>query len=260
MLIYLLCLFLVTRVLDKECSSFEEGFLSDLKIFSKPIAPAVTGEKKFFKDGGKDSRRSPFLIQNLRLVECSSSENLLSSQLEELEGRLKGSAIYRAQIPPSWIRVPLESDAYLHDTTLPIAIFTFDGIHLTIHNFPTQKIEESVAPDMQAMRWQKQFDSLEAAKNAMTAVAHGGFAGLVFEASGVLKGQRRGVIGMAMQIAPQHYRALSLDPYRERRFRQMRADYTIKAVGPVESLEKHKEEIISFAESFELIDEIPFHS
>ncbi len=39
----------LTRVLDKECSSFERDFLSDLKIFSKPIAKCPTGEKKFSK-------------------------------------------------------------------------------------------------------------------------------------------------------------------------------------------------------------------
>jgi len=36
-----------TRVLDKECSSFEEDFLADLKIFLKPLARALRAKKNF---------------------------------------------------------------------------------------------------------------------------------------------------------------------------------------------------------------------
>lgn len=57
-----------TRVLDKKCSSFERDFLSDLKIFPKPIAMCPTGEEKFLKAGRKDPRMSPFLIQNSRKI------------------------------------------------------------------------------------------------------------------------------------------------------------------------------------------------
>ena len=35
----------MTRVLDKECSLFERDFVSDLKIFSKPLANALRVRK-----------------------------------------------------------------------------------------------------------------------------------------------------------------------------------------------------------------------
>lgn len=53
------------RVLNEECSSIEKDFFSDLKIFPKPIAD-VRGEEKFLKDGSKDPRASPSLIENSR--------------------------------------------------------------------------------------------------------------------------------------------------------------------------------------------------
>jgi len=48
----------LTLVLDKECSSFEEDFLADLKIFLKPLAGGAKGEKKFLKDERKDLQMS----------------------------------------------------------------------------------------------------------------------------------------------------------------------------------------------------------
>jgi hypothetical protein len=39
----------LTRVLDKECSLFEEDFLADLKIFPKPLAIALRARKNFSK-------------------------------------------------------------------------------------------------------------------------------------------------------------------------------------------------------------------
>jgi len=62
-----------------------------------------------------------------------------------------------------------------------------------------------------------------------------------------------------MLIAPEHYQQLQTKepPDIAYRMRQMRSDFTIKAVGWRDALEKHKDEIVMFANSFELIEEIP---
>ena len=75
-----------------------------------------------------------------------------------------------------------------------------------------------------------QFDSTLAETVIISPVAKGGFSGLYFEASGTQDHSETTVLGWCMQIAVEHYRALS---YSETDlYKQMRSDYTLKAVCP----------------------------
>ena len=87
----------------------------------------------------------------------------------------------------------------------------------------------------------------------------GGYSGLYFEATGLIQDKPTKVLGWSIQLAPEHFRALSYVPHKslEHRFRQMRGDVTIKAVGLPHLLQKNRDEIINFARSFQLIDDIP---
>jgi hypothetical protein len=75
--------------------------------------------------------------------------------------------------------------------------------------------------------------------------------------------REEGMLGWAMQLAPEHYatltaaknKALQLEESEE--INQMRADFTIKATGPKPLIKLHKDAINNFARSFELINSIP---
>ncbi len=54
-----------------------------------------------------------------------------------------------------------------------------------------------------------------------------------------------------MQLSPIHFRNLAHSN------RQLRSDYTIKATGAPDSIDRHREDIEQFARSFELIEELP---
>lgn len=200
--------------------------------------------------------RSIFIV--FALSSCSSSENSESATLQTFEGRTPGEAIYQAKVFSDWVPMPNDGEAYISDTTLPIAAFLIgNDIKLTLHNFPTQFIEERVPAQAQVTRWLRQFEQVNKESVNITPFSHGGFSGLLFEASGVIKGEVAAVVAFAMQLATQHYHALSFVPAKEKEFREMRADFTIKATGPIDSLQKKRTEILKFAESFELIKEIP---
>jgi hypothetical protein len=158
-------------------------------------------------------------------------------------GRLSKSAIYQAQVPPHWKHVaPKEQD--LKDTILPIYAFFIgegNGMRVTIHTF-----DQRISPNAQVERWKKQ---LVVDYEEIESYAHGGFGGLRFEAHGSKEGKSHAILGYSMQLTPCLYRVLKNQP-------EKRCDFTIKAVGTEEQLEKYRYEIDAFAESFELIEPI----
>lgn len=160
--------------------------------------------------------------------------------------------IYRARIPAHWQRVDPLPDESLADTTKPLCrllILASEGqIDITIHNFPTDTIDQRIPPQSQVARWQRQLGDRASNTDSIRPFAHGGFVGLFFEADGLL--------AWSLQLAPSHYRTLSLPPASHLN-RQLRADYTIKATGPESALAHHRSDILAFARSFELIAEIP---
>ncbi len=154
---------------------------------------------------------------------------------------------YRAIVPAHWKAVPTTSN--LQDTMLPLIEYQVEGVSITVHNFPSQKMEQRIPAQAQVERWKKQFTYLEPMSIEVTPQAHGGFSGLLFEGEGILDEKRQKMIAWSMLIAPMHYQTLD---HLEKR--QMLADYTIKVVGDVDP---HRDEIFRFANSFELIESIP---
>lgn len=176
-----------------------------------------------------------------------------------LSGRDDGSGgarpvIYRVKAPKAWERHSPSETESIADTTKALGEFLIkendQTIRITIHNFPTDVFENRIPPASQIARWKRQITSIDPASVNIHPIAHGGFAGLYFEAEG--NGIK--VIGWSMQLGVEHYRNL-ISP--QNTYRQLRADYTIKAVGPVELMERHKLAVINFANSFEFIEEIP---
>lgn len=152
--------------------------------------------------------------------------------------------VYRAKVPIGWTR--LDPEGLILDTTQPNVTFLIDeDLKLVVHTFPAKRIP----PLAQIERWKGQ---LSDAQTIVEAAGHGGFAGFFLEAPTVL--------AWSLQLDFEHYQTLSFlasSPAEHEHFKQMQADFTIKVTGPQKQIAKHRDEILLFESSFELIQEIP---
>lgn len=168
-------------------------------------------------------------------------------------------ALYRAKVPSNWIRE--DSDESVLDSRKPICSFRIgdphDPTHLAIHTFTFDSFDQRIPPAAQIARWKRQFDELDLSTLIIDPQAYGGFTGLSLYACGQIKEKETGVLGYSMQLASQHWMILQNDLENNFKLKQMSADYTLKAVGSPSSIARWKDEIELFANSFELIDEVP---
>lgn len=209
--------------------------------------------------------RSICLLLIMLLGGCSQCPESSCVKWEEISGRdepQNGSTVkfpvYRAHVPSNWLREDPPQESSIWDTTKPICefnIFDPEGkIHIAIHNFPSETLEERVPPIAQIVRWKRQLHPLKLESVCVSPQGHGGFCGLCFQGEGMMKNQPVCVLAWTMQLDPMLYQNLQGE---ETLYKQMRADYTIKATGPAALVEKHREALNAFARSFELIQEIP---
>lgn len=167
--------------------------------------------------------------------------------------------LYRAKVPTHWVRKEPFSKDSISDSTLPNCEFFIGkdpSVYFALHTFPTDTFEQRIPAEAQIDRWKRQFEEIDLTSIIITPRALGGFIGLSFYASGTLKGQEHAILSYSMQLAQTHWRTLQSEDLSFKK-RQMASDYTLKAIGSPESLAKYKEEIERFANSFELIEEIP---
>lgn len=189
--------------------------------------------------------------------------------MQEIKGRDydgKRFNVYQARIPNHWIRKDSFPEESLIDTKKSICellIQAADGtvIRIAVHNFPSESIEQRIPPSAQVARWQGQFDILLPEESSIIPQAFSGYSGLKFIGRGQINNEDQIMMGWSLQLNKEHYRALAppVPQSKENLYREMRADVTIKATGRTEAMQQHEEEIISFARSFELIEEIPFN-
>lgn len=199
---------------------------------------------------------------NASTSDAASKKNQPSIRLHEINGR-DHQPLYRIRAPESWIqRDPLPNES-LTDTTKAICEFIIresdEIIRIAIHNFPSEIIQERIPPEQQVFRWKNQFELLIPESSSTIPQAFSGYSGLLFEGIGILKGKSTMMLSWALQLAPEHYQILvhySQMPNEK----SMRADITIKAVGSLPLMKKHREAIIAMGRSFELIEEIPSRS
>ncbi len=194
----------------------------------------------------------------LLLTSCTAgNETDKSWTVHEICGRDEHHAlVYRIKSPKEWKIIHPEKNEDLSDSRKSICEFLIQDqlgdIKITIHNFTSKSIEERIPPLNQIMRWKKQFEELDQESVTITPQSYSGFTGFLFEATGILNGQIQTMICWSMQIAKEHYRVLENE--------QMKADYTIKIVGLKEPVKDKTTEIIKFARSFELINEIGYEN
>lgn len=194
----------------------------------------------------------PYLILFLLCVSCQNSAQ--SPHFNSIYGR-NHQNIYRAQIPEKWKRLDPAFDQDLSNSMLPICSFQIEDILLTVHNFPSNTLEERISPKAQIERWKTQISSTN---YNIEPYAHGGFGGYRLEAHGQKEKKLIALLAVSMQLTPVLYRTLLYPSNLQEthNFPEMRSDYTLKAMGPAEQIEAHREEINAFFDSFELIDPI----
>lgn len=163
--------------------------------------------------------------------------------------------IYRSLVPNNWVRQDTKLTLPVKDTTKPICEFLIkeEGkvVRITIHTFPV-----GIPAEWQVKRWKGQFNSMDPFSFQEKKISQGGFSGLFYESEGILQGFPGKMMAWSMLLAPVYEKLLSQNasPFSQIK----RADYTIKAVGPVDLMNKHKEDLHCFANHFELIDPLPF--
>ncbi|MEM1283446.1 MAG: hypothetical protein AAGG81_07820 [Chlamydiota bacterium] len=173
------------------------------------------------------------------------------------------TSIYQMLVPNNWtLKEPSASESLI-DTKKPIYELIIDEgeqeVRITIHNFPTNSIDERVPPEAQAARWKQQLGGDKIIDAKTIPQSFGGYSGLRFEGIGHIGGEKLMVIGWSMQLSQEHFYALSQEheglTNEERE--QMRGDYTIKVVGSPEKVKNLQESINRFARSFRLMQPIP---
>ncbi|MBA3603423.1 MAG: hypothetical protein H0W50_07235 [Parachlamydiaceae bacterium] len=171
--------------------------------------------------------------------------------------------LYRAITPINWQRKNPSVTESIADSTKPVSEFYIgqhdqEKVSLTVFTFPVENYEQRVPPSAQLKRWKRQFEEFNPTSLVVTPCAHGGFTGFSICVKGLMNGQETSLLGFSMQLAPVHW--FSLQQNKENislKHSQTTADYTIKALGTPSAILKWKDEIYLFANSFELIEEIP---
>jgi len=204
------------------------------------------------------------------LVGCESSTATNDqSEMQEICGRndhsnLERLPVYRAKVPRTWQRKDPEPSVSIEDTKTALCEFTIPDekqqIKIVIHNFPLME-GKSIPPMAQIARWRNQFSVIDQTATKIIPQAYSGFVGYLLEASE--QENPSAVMAWALQIAPEHHATLNYHwkiaeaSHDKRMLHQMMADLTIKATGSKQLLKKFRRDIINFARSIELIQEIP---
>lgn len=207
------------------------------------------------------------LITGFTLFGCNRNESPANFSWQEFCCRDQGdpttrTAMYRGKIPSHWRRKdPLPTES-IQDTTKALTEFYIgdleeEKVYLTLFTFPAGNIEQRVPPVAQLERWKRQFEEFDPTSLVIEPRALGGFTGFSIHVTGLLKGQEKSLLGFSMQLAPIHVQTLQNKENASTNQKQMAADYTIKAVGPPSAISRWESEITLFANSFELIKEIP---
>lgn len=193
------------------------------------------------------------LLISLLVVGCDQQPPLPKAKALEIFGRKTHIPIYHAEVPLDWSLTPPSQELNLSDTTVPIFTFHVDDIVITVHNFPSRALQDRIPPQAQIDRWINQIKAQNPLVNPFT---NGGFGGLRVEAEGTKQNQEVKLIGYSLQLSQVLYKQLNMPKsvQEARLFSEMRGDYTIKALGPIDQMDKHKGEIDTFAKSFELIE------
>lgn len=209
------------------------------------------------------------LLLLILLCSCSSTDTS-PSPFASLKQTIKGRdhagvrfPVYQVEVPLGWVRRDSFPEETLADTTKPICEFFISDeagvVRIAFHNFPTDAIAQRIPHEAQVARWQRQIAHLHPSESYTVPQAFGGFSGLLFKGVGKINGEDSIMLAWSLHLADTHYRNLLHPPegFDQALAKEMRADVTIKAVGPKSLVEAKEQDILEFVRSFELIEEVP---
>ena len=189
----------------------------------------------------------------LLLCSCGHQDKITPNTISVPE-----NGIYELVFPKDWTIVSRSRRDFPQDTTLPFFEAKIgddqNSIRITLHYFPEPLANDKIKPIAQVRRWKTQFSSLDPLKDTIQPVSFNGFQGFKFEASGIQKGEETKVIAFALELGAEH--ALTLR--RTNPQSAALASVTIKAVGAPSLIDSHLADIISFAKSFQLVEDLPW--
>ncbi len=206
----------------------------------------------------------PIFLHLLLFTGCDSpSTQKTEGEWQLIAARDEGSSLdrpflYRAFVPSHWVRKdPLPEESIQDSTKANCEFFIREEnpIRITIHTFPIPENGPRIPPQAQIARWKQQLDQLDPLAT-LSADSYNGFSGLFFKGEGAIHGKPAAIIGVSMQLSPTYERLLSQE--NEPHSKLKRADYTIKATGAPEMVDKHSFALQTFFKSFEFIEELPY--
>lgn len=202
-----------------------------------------------------------FLLLWTTVASCQSDGNYPKAQTIQIPGR-ENAEFYQITVPLNWVVQNHSSDAFKHDSKISLVEFTIpddsDHIRISIHNFPNNHLNSRIPPFQQIERWKKQFSSLES--QSILPQSFSGYVGLLFEGQGSMNQKKMSMLAWTMQLDTSLYQYLDkLQTYdKTSLYKEMQADFTIKALGSTEVLQKYQKQIIEAAHSFKIKYEIPY--
>ena len=137
------------------------------------------------------------LLFFILLMGCSSLEKYPTPPRQLIAARDNGLSldrfpIYHAKVPSYWQRHDPQPSESIFDSTKSLCEFIIQEdegqIRITLHNFPTDALEERIPPQAQIARWKQQFQQITPSSICLTSQSAGGFTGLLLEATGTMNG------------------------------------------------------------------------
>lgn len=180
-------------------------------------------------------------------------------QSREIEKGGDRPLIYQNSAPANWRLIPPDPLSDWRDTRQPIQEFEIEEeaglIRVTIHTFPFHDPRVRIPPQAQTQRWKDQFENLDLYSVIQSEEHWNGFSGLKIEASGEMKGEKTAMMAWSMQLASLYIQGLLVGSTPSDIYKL--ADVTIKVIGAPDALDKQRNQLETFAKSFEFIEELP---
>lgn len=174
------------------------------------------------------------------------SLNASAHPMTNIIGR-NGQEIYRCR--PGFHFAEIKEDKELSNTKVAIKAYQLQDIVITIHTFRVAKDKPKITPLNQVERWLEQISQGKKCTYTTQERSRNGYTGLLLTADC----QTNSLIAVAMELDSDYRRQLFEEA--SDKSLEKASDFTIKAQGPKDQIEKYKKEILSFMNSFELIEE-----
>jgi hypothetical protein len=158
-----------------------------------------------------------------------------------------GHEIYRCKPGKNFTEIKEDKD--LSDTKVPIKKYQLEDIVITVHTFRVAQDKPKITPQNQVERWLEQISQGRKCTYTTQERSRSGYTGILLTANC----EKNSLIAVAMELDREFRRQL-LEESSDKSLEKA-SDFTIKAIGAKEQIDKYKKDILAFIDSFELIEE-----